>query len=406
MISGIIRNPGNTLAAAWLFNQLAYAIVYPFIPLYLANERGIPYTLVSLIFPLMGGTIMLVPPLAGILADRFGRNLMMDMGQFLRGVAFLILAGMTYWDAPFWLFALLLMFNAGVGVVFQVGADAYLSDITTLQERPNYYGKIRIGFNLGWALGPMLGAFFAKTPFWLFFLITSLLCFAGTVFTHYACRIEGKQSAPQEKQKLPKESILPLLLTRKRLLCLLGGSLFVYLLASQLYSTMSIYSTAQVGISREALGAIYSLNGFTVIALQIPLTALMTKWNVPLKIQLLTGAVLYGLGFGLLGIAENAWMIAGFVFLLTVGEVVTQPALYASVSAEAEKQNTGRIMASLALVRGVAYAAGPWLGSILLKYLSSPVALWALLGAFALIAACFFILPPRTRKHGKFQTDY
>ncbi len=392
-----IRNPGNTLAVSWLFNQLAYAIVYPFVPLYLVNERGLPYTLVSLIFPLMGLTVMVTPTAAGIMTDRFGRNLMMDLGMSLRGVIFMLLAVMTYFNAPFWLFAVMLMLNAGTGVFFQVGADAYLADITTLEERPKYYSKIRIGFNVGWAVGPMLGAFFAKTPFWLFFLITALLSFAGTVFTHYACRTaKSKVSAKTAKTK-SKGSVIPLLFKQKQLLYLLLGSFFLYVLASQLYSTMSIFSTSRVGISREALGSVYSLNGFVIIALQIPLTMLLTRMKVPLRTQLIMGVLLYGFGFGLLGFSNGAWMIAAFVFMLTVGEVITQPALYSSVSAQTTPENAGRIMAALAMVRGVAYAAGPWFGSILFEYIASSIMLWICLGAFAFIAAGIFTIPQKTR---------
>ena len=167
--TGFLRDRGLTLCVAWTFNQLAYAIVYPFIPIYLSKERGIPYSTVGLIFPLMGTMVVLAPMLFGPLTDRLGRRVMMDFGQFARAALFVLLAYMTYVNAPFLSFAVVLMLNTAVGVAFQIGADAYLADLTTEAERPGYYSKIRIGFNLGWALGPMIGAFFAKTPFWVFF---------------------------------------------------------------------------------------------------------------------------------------------------------------------------------------------------------------------------------------------
>ena len=63
-LKNLPKDKGITLALAWSFNQLAYAIVYPFIPIYLSQERGMPYTTVSLIFPLMGlATIIAVTPM-------------------------------------------------------------------------------------------------------------------------------------------------------------------------------------------------------------------------------------------------------------------------------------------------------------------------------------------------------
>ena len=69
VVNKIKNDKGITLAAAWSFNQLAYAIVYPFVPLYLAQERGIAYSTVSLIFPLMGLAIILAPLPCGWMTD-------------------------------------------------------------------------------------------------------------------------------------------------------------------------------------------------------------------------------------------------------------------------------------------------------------------------------------------------
>ena len=55
------QDKGIALAGAWSFNQLAYAIVYPFIPIYLCQERGLDYALVSIIFPLLGIAVIFAP---------------------------------------------------------------------------------------------------------------------------------------------------------------------------------------------------------------------------------------------------------------------------------------------------------------------------------------------------------
>ena len=64
---------------------------------------------------------------------------------------------------------------------------------------------------------------------------------------------------------------------------------------------MSIFATATVQISRNALGSIYSLNGFMVLLLQLPVTALLKRSRLPLHFQLAGGALLYVSGYLLLG---------------------------------------------------------------------------------------------------------
>ena len=392
--TGILRDRGTTLCVAWTFNSLAYAIVYPFIPIYLSKERGIPYSTVGLIFPLMGTMVVISPMLFGPLVDRIGRRPMMGFGQFARTALFVILAYMTYVHAPFWLFAVVLMLNTGVGVSFQIGADAYLADLTTEAERPGYYSKIRIGFNLGWALGPMIGAFFAKTPFWFFFLVTAALCGSGGMFTQLFCRYPKGFAPPARRSGGGRKSgsVIPIIWQRKQILFMLLGAVMLFSLTSQLYSTLSVYSTTTVGISRKALGFIYSLNGFLVIFLQLPMTRTLKRLGVALKHQMYAGTLLYIAGYFSLGFCVNGWMIAGSVAVLTCGEMIMLPSLYTAFSNETVPENAGRILATLALFRGIGYAVGPWFGAQFFQHMKSPVMLWGALAMFAVVALGFFML--------------
>ena len=391
--SKILRDRGTTLCIAWTFNQLSYAIVYPFIPIYLSNERGIPYSTVGMIFPLMGTMVVFSPMLFGPLTDRFGRRPMMNFGQFARAAMFLILAYMTYVNAPFWVFAVVLMLNTAIGIAFQIGADAYLADITDEAERPGYYGKIRIGFNLGWAFGPMIGAFFAKTPFWVFFLVTAALCGTGGVFTQLFCRYPKGFTPPSHRSRdRHSGSVIPIIWKQKRILFMLLGAVMLFSLTSQLYSTLSVYSTKTVGISRGALGAIYSMNGFMVILMQLPTTLALKRLRIALKYQMYAGTLLYIAGYFSLGFCVNAWMIAGAVAILTIGEMIMLPSLYTAFSNETVPENAGRILAAFSLFRGIGYAVGPWFGAQLFQRLSSPMLLWGALTMFAAVALGFFVL--------------
>ena len=389
-----LRDRGTTLCVAWTFNQLAYAIVYPFIPIYLSKERGIPYSTVGLIFPLMGTMVVLSPMLYGPLTDKIGRRPMMKFGQFARAALFVILAYMTYVHAPFWLFAVVLMLNTGVGVAFQIGADAYLADITSEAERPGYYSRIRIGFNLGWALGPMIGALFAETPFWVFFLVTAALCGVGGVFTQLFCRYPAGFTPPARRsgEKKFSGSVIPIIWKQKRILFLLLGAVMLFSLTSQLYSTLSVYSTETVGISKKALGSIYSMNGFLVIFLQLPVTLALKRLRVALKYQIYAGTLLYIAGYFSLGFCVDAWTVAGAVMVLTFGEMMARPSLYTAFSNETVPENAGRILASLTLFRGIGYAVGPWFGAQFFQHMKSPVMLWGALTTFAAVALGFFVL--------------
>ena len=59
----LLTDKGITIAIAYSFNQLSYAIIYPFVPVYLCQERHMDYAVVSIIFPLF---ITSVSPALGI----------------------------------------------------------------------------------------------------------------------------------------------------------------------------------------------------------------------------------------------------------------------------------------------------------------------------------------------------
>lgn len=382
----------NSLAVSWAMNSLAYSIVYPFIPIYLNQERGIPIETVGTIFPLMGVAIILMPPLAGILTDRFGRRFMMQFGQNFRAAIFLVLAVMAYFNAPFWLFAVMLMLNAGIGTFFQVASDSYLTDITTAEERPKLYSRIRIGTNIGWALGPMLGAFLARTPFSLMFAVTSLMCAAGAFYTNRNCVESVRHEKSSFESERAKETTLLHTFRDVPMMRLLLCSFLLFLLTSQLYSILSVYSTSVVGVSKNVLGFVYSVNGFTIIFLQIPLTHLADKLKASLQLRLLSGAALYACGYFSLAFCHTGFDLGMAVFTLTLGEIIVQPALYTSVSKLASGGGVASYMAAMSLIRGIGFAVGPWIGAIVFKnYSSSPVILWGMLACFAVAAGIGFI---------------
>ena len=385
----------NSLAAAWAINSLAYSIVYPFIPIYLHQERGFPMSEVGIIFPLMGLAVILSPSLSGWMADRIGRHFMMQFGQISRAVVFFILAVMAMFQSPLWLFAVMLMVNAAAGTFFGVGADAYLTDITSLAERPAIYGRIRIGTNIGWALGPMLGAFLARTPFSLLFALTAILCLVGALHTKINCREAVREHDEHATTTAPG------IFRDYQLLKLLACSFLLFLLTSQLYSIMSVYATGVIGVSRNALGMVYSVNGFAVIFCQIPVIRIMDKLNIGQTRRLVGGAVFYALGYVSLAFCSNGWQLALAVFTLTLGEVIVMPSLYVSISGLAPRSGIGRYMAALGFTRGVGYAVGPWVGSLAFdKYQGQPLMLWGLLSLFAVFAAGgFWLISERKQSH-------
>ena len=162
---------------------------------------------------------------------------------------------------------------------------------------------------------------------------------------------------------------------------------------SQLYSTLSVYSTQIVGISKDMLGFVYSINGFTVVFLQIPLTKYIDKFRWNLYPKMIIGAILYGIGYFSLGFAASSIFLMISITIITLGEIIIQPAVYTLVSTIAHPKWIGRYMGILGMMRGVGYAIGPWIGARLFTGMTDkPVVLWSILASFSLVSIIGFII--------------
>ncbi|MCP3965738.1 MAG: MFS transporter [Lentisphaerae bacterium] len=80
----LLRQKPMRLAVAWFVNSLGFSIIYPFLPLYLHNNRGFDMSTVGLIFPAMGVGVVLGPPISGWLVDHIGRRLILVGGPILQ----------------------------------------------------------------------------------------------------------------------------------------------------------------------------------------------------------------------------------------------------------------------------------------------------------------------------------
>ena len=401
-ISKILKSRDNALAGSWMINSIAYSIVYPFIPVYLHQTRNLPMEQAGLIFPVMAMAGIFVPPLAGWLSDHFPRTNLMRIGQGGRAFLFLLLALMIHLEAPFWVFCILFFLNSGTGVIFENSADAYLSSITSKEERPHAYSKIRIGVNIGWALGPAAGAFFASWPYEVLFLITACICIGSERFIRYI--LPESPRVPREPELKETVSDRGAFLKDRYILSVLAGIFLLVMLSSQLYSVLSVYATKVVALSRRELGFCYFFNGFTIILGQLPVTALMAKLKVPHNWRLVIGAGFYVCGYFYLGFAKNFFDVVCAIIVLTLGELIVQVAIYAVITAAAPADKVGRYLSGWVFVRSIGAALGPYLGSLLFaRFTASPVLLWSILSSFGAAAAIVFaaVALYRSRKNDK-----
>jgi MFS family permease len=391
-----------------LLGGMGFAVTIPFLSLYLHTERGVPMSAVGGIFFFAATTGAIAQLLVGDWTDRHGRKRMLVTAQTGRGFVFMCLAAAVVLRAsPLW-FGVLVCTSSFFGRMFDPPSGAMIADITHGEKRIEAYGVLRVGGNLGWAIGPALGGFLAALSYSSLFLVSAALMFLSAAFL--AFKIEetaphlvrrGGSVAGVGSSEVPGPALPPPGGGRFRLgdaavalgdreflrYCLTVLVLFVVM--GQLVSTLSIYVVDWVGRTKAELGFLYSLNGLIVVFLQFPATRLFAR--IRMTTQLVIGSLLYTIGYGMMGFGSTFALLFTGMAVVTLGEITAMPASMNLVAAFSGASLRGRYMGTYGLFNSFGWSVGPLLGGILLDLARGrPELLWGIIGLVSIVAAVGF----------------
>ena len=83
----------------------------------------------------------------------------------------------------------------------------------------------------------------------------------------------------------------------------LGLVLLASTLTVQIFSTLSVFATTELGLTEADVGLLYTVNGLLVVLFQVPAVQLVGVWGM--RRTLVFGATLYAVAYVLFG--ASAW---------------------------------------------------------------------------------------------------
>ena len=169
---------------AQVLTAIGYALIFPFLPLYvesLGSTYGLGVELMAgLVIAVQGFTMMLAAPFWGAVADRYGRKLMTMRAQFGGALLLLMMALVT--DAE-----QLIVLRAIQGFITgTVAANSALVAAGTPRDRIGFaMGTLQVGLWAGVAAGPVMGGLLADAyGFQMPFVITAVLLLISGVLIY------------------------------------------------------------------------------------------------------------------------------------------------------------------------------------------------------------------------------
>ncbi|MGH2477801.1 MAG: MDR family MFS transporter [Candidatus Limnocylindrales bacterium] len=352
-----------------------------FIVLYL-TERGYSAGAAGLVLGVSGLGKVLGNAIGGHLADRIGRRWTIA----LSGVT---TAGLTAIVPSLEVLPIIVTVVGLIGVTSQIyrpAAAAVLVDsvAATHQHRLAAFGVFRFAMNVGAALGGVVGGVLASTSYTTLFLANAAACLLFGLVVAVLLRDAPQPRSDQDdadptadravgyRQALADRALM-------RFLLMTVFAEFVYI-----QSTVGLpLHVDDVGLSPRDFGLLIGLNGVLVLALELPITGVVSRYRP--EYVLAIGNLITGVGLALTGFTTDMVLLSATVLIWTFGEMMNSSISQAYVGSLAPPRMVGRYQG----LHGVAYTigtgAGPLVGGA--GYAFGPWALWALIGAAGLLSA-------------------
>ena len=377
----------GVMMLAWTFHNM----IMPFMLIYAGEKLDQPLTTLAGLFAVYAVAGVVTTFFGGSIADLIGRKGVIVVSFLVCSSSWLIL--LIADSMP--LFITFMALNGATTPLYRVAADAMMADLVPAPNRIDAYSILRMGNNLGVAIGPAIGGFIAAVSYKISFVISGagmLLCTLLALF--FFIESVPQRNSLEQKEPKPAGGYLQILKDRS-FLGLIGAFSLNRVSSSTLWLMLGAYAKGNFGIGEDLYGFIPTTNALMVIFFQV-LTTRWVKRRSPGWMMTL-GASFYGVA--LIGIAfgHGFWAFWLGMVIATVGEMILVPTSTTTVAALAPEDMRGRYMSVYNLTNGVGQGVGPVLGG-LLSDLFFPAATWLGGGFIGLAGAAAFMTQHLKRK--------
>lgn len=350
----------NLLLSASLVLTLARAITLPYLVIYLSGNFGLSIADIGLV---IGSTLIIGSLLSlygGFLVDRISsyRLILTCCGVF--SLAFLG----AYGAATLWLFYLCLVSINLAYAVIDITVKAGFGSLLPVDQRSEVFSIKYTLTNIGYAVGPFLGAGVAALDISLPFLLSAGLG-AGFFFVYFVWGDRGLAAGDAQHKPAPFLAVGRLLLRDYRLVCFTLGGVLSAVVFGQFTAYLSQYLmvTTTPHAAYRIISSVVATNALMVISLQYSIGKRISRRHLNLWLAGGLSLFIVGLGGFALSTTLMVWMVSMAIF--TLGEIIVFPAEYMFIDNIAPSHLRGMYYAAQNL-SNVGAALGPVLCGVVL----------------------------------------
>lgn len=353
-----------------VLDLIGFGVVMPILPFY-AKQYGANATVLGALLTSYSAMQFVFSSLWGKLSDRIGRKnvLLFTIAGSAVSLTILGLAN-----------SLLLLFVgrilAGIFAANISVASAYVTDVTTEENRSKGMGMIGAAFGIGFLLGPAMGGILSRHGYHVPILVAAGLSALNWIYAFARLPEPARHHKPEEVIKTSVLSHRPILL-----FCAIY---FLFTVAvSQLEATFAFFMMQRFNYDAMHVSYILALMALIMVGIQGGLIRTLTqKYGEPLL--LVSGALLLAASFAFVPWSPTVVLLLLPLGFSSVGRGISQPSLMSLVSKKSPPHMRGAVMGTFQASASLGRVVGPVLAGTLFD-VSAPLPFYVAGGLMAVV---------------------
>jgi DHA1 family tetracycline resistance protein-like MFS transporter len=352
-----------------VIDLMGFGIIIPLLPFYVPDysEHALKVTLLFSVFSICQ---FIGAPILGMLSDRYGRRPVLVLSQVGSAVGYVLLGVATIWQHSNPALMLGFVYVSRIIDGFTGGnistAQAYISDVTTQENRAKGMGVLGAAFGIGFTLGPLLGGglsyFFGEAVPAYF---AAVMCVTSATITHLRLKEPRRHAETESVAWLHPGRFVPIL--RKPVLVqLLAVSFFTMAAFVMMECTIAIYLNATYHFDKLGVTLFFCFVGVVIVLVQGGLVGRLTKrfgeWPLAIVGTLLVAVGMCGF------ISTSWWPVLGLLALAgaanATGRSLQQPTMSSLISKFSDPREQGIVFGLYHGLGSLARVVGPIVAGI------------------------------------------